>query len=196
MTVLSKLKWILGILMVFLIILTTNLIDQSNFLQVRNSITSIYEDRLIANDLIIKMLKHTSDFELALCNHNTLSKGSHNDLVNENFKLLMLAYEETNLTPEEEMLYGSFREKVVQAEQLQQDLTSESEQKPAELLRQIERMEQDLYGLSEIQLKEGRKQVQLSQRAFITVQLFTRIEIYILIILAIVVQIIVIYKPK
>jgi len=48
----NKAKWILGILMVFVLIIATNLIDKNNFLKVRDSVVTIYEDRLVAKDLI------------------------------------------------------------------------------------------------------------------------------------------------
>jgi hypothetical protein len=47
MTVFNRLKWILGILMVFVVILATNLLDRNNFLRVRDSVVAIYEDRLV-----------------------------------------------------------------------------------------------------------------------------------------------------
>jgi hypothetical protein len=45
-------------------------------------------------------------------------------------------------------------------------------------------------------LEEGSRQLKISRRAIDTIELFTQIEIYILIFLAIIVQIIVMYKPK
>lgn len=62
----NKLKWILGILMVFVLIIATNLIDKNNFVRVRDSVVTIYEDRLVANDLIFEMLKSVQEKELAV----------------------------------------------------------------------------------------------------------------------------------
>ncbi|PKP42222.1 MAG: chemotaxis protein, partial [Bacteroidetes bacterium HGW-Bacteroidetes-12] len=42
----------------------------------------------------------------------------------------------------------------------------------------------------------GSRQMSISKRALDTVELFTQIEIYVLVFLAIVIQIIVMYKPK
>ena len=53
----NKLKWILGIFVVFLLIVATNLIDRNNFVRIRESIETIYEDRLIADDLIFELSK-------------------------------------------------------------------------------------------------------------------------------------------
>src|SRR5690606_29299306 len=62
----NKIKWILGILMVFVLIITTNLIDRNNFIRVRDSVVTIYEDRLIANDLIFEISKLVQEKEMAV----------------------------------------------------------------------------------------------------------------------------------
>jgi hypothetical protein len=64
------------------------------------------------------------------------------------------------------------------------------------LISLISTVKENLYDLSKIQLNEGRRQMSISQRAIDTVELFTQIEIYLLIFLAIVIQIIILYKPK
>lgn len=66
MTFYNKIKWVLGILMIFFIIIATNLIDKNNFVRVRDSVVTIYEDRLIANDLIFEMLKSVQQKEVAI----------------------------------------------------------------------------------------------------------------------------------
>ncbi|MGB5942285.1 MAG: hypothetical protein WBG71_05340 [Leeuwenhoekiella sp.] len=57
-------------------------------------------------------------------------------------------------------------------------------------------MKTNLDDLAKIQLDEGSRQMSISKRAVDTVELFTQIEIYLLVFLAIVVQIIVMYNPK
>ena len=53
----------------------------------------------------------------------------------------------------------------------------------------------DLDDLSQIQMREGRMQMAISQRAIDVVELFTQIEIYLLIFLAIAIQLVIIYQP-
>jgi len=60
MTFFNKIKWTLGILMVFVLIVTTNLIDRNNFVRVKDSVVSIYEDRLVAKNLILEFMKNLS----------------------------------------------------------------------------------------------------------------------------------------
>ena len=78
----NKLKWILGILMVFVLIIATNLIDKNNFVRVRDSVVTIYEDRLVANDLIFEMLKSVQEKEwkgVVVVHPPSTSKGTGND---------------------------------------------------------------------------------------------------------------------
>jgi len=45
-------------------------------------------------------------------------------------------------------------------------------------------------------MNEGKRQMSISKRAIDSIELFTQLEIYVLIFLGVVVQVIVIYKPK
>ena len=64
------------------------------------------------------------------------------------------------------------------------------------MFKQIAKIKKNLEDLSKIQLLEGSKQMSISKKAIDSVELFTQIEIYLLIFLAIVIQIIVMYNPK
>ena len=55
MSILNKAKWIIGILLVVGLIIATNLIDKKNFEQIRNSVVTIYEDRLLAKEIIFEI---------------------------------------------------------------------------------------------------------------------------------------------
>jgi len=52
--------------MIFILIIATNLIDKNNFVRVKDSVVAIYEDRLIANDLIFEISNSIREKEVAL----------------------------------------------------------------------------------------------------------------------------------
>jgi len=52
--------------MVFVLIIATNLIDRNNFTRVKDSVITIYEDRLVANDLIFEMSNSFQEKEIAV----------------------------------------------------------------------------------------------------------------------------------
>ena len=64
------------------------------------------------------------------------------------------------------------------------------------MLHYLQSIKANLNNLSKIQLIEGSRQMSISKRAIDTIELYTQIEIYVLVFLAIIIQIIVMYKPK
>ena len=61
---------------------------------------------------------------------------------------------------------------------------------------QLTLIKDNLEDLAEIQIEEGKRELFESQRAIASVDLFTHLEIYALILIAIVIQVVVMYNPK
>ncbi|WP_066219661.1 MCP four helix bundle domain-containing protein [Formosa haliotis] len=196
MAFLNKLKWILGILMIFILIMATNLIDRNNFIRVRDSVVTIYEDRLIANDLIFEMLKSVHQKELALTVSDSTFFSSHNANVNTHLQSLVMRFEQTKLTPEEEVVFEDLKSNLSGLKDAETQYLSSGFSNRTPVIGTIEDLKANLDDLSKIQLNEGSRQMSISKRALDSVQLFTQIEIFMLVFLAIVVQIIVMYNPK
>lgn len=192
----NKLKWILGILMVFVIIIATNLIDKDNFVRVRDSVVTIYEDRLIANDLIFEMLKTVHQKELAVSTSDSTFFKTQNSKVNENLQSLVSRFEQTKMTAEESNVFNDLKRNVQSLIDSESQLLNPNYRYNLKVAKHIENLKTNLDNLSKIQLNEGSIQMSISKRALDTVELFTQIEIYVLVFLAIVIQIIVMYKPK
>jgi hypothetical protein len=192
----NKLKWILGILMIFVLIVTTNLIDKNNFVRVRDSVVTIYEDRLVAKNLIFEMSKIIQEKELAIALSDSSFFKNKNTKCNGDLQLLVAKFEETKLTTEESRIFSNFKAGlqsllVSETEFLKSDYTDKKV-----LNDEIANVKDYLNDLAQIQLSEGGRQLAISKRAVESIELFTQIEIYILVFLAIVIQIIVMYKPK
>lgn len=192
----NKLKWILGILMVFVLIIATNLIDKNNFVRVRDSVVTIYEDRLVANDLIFEMLKSVQEKELAVAISDSTFFDSKNSKVNHNIEALVSRFEETKLTSQEENVFTDLKQNVKLLVDAETKFLNSSYADNSMVIKHIESLKTNLSDLSKIQLTEGNRQMSISKRALDSVELFTQIEIFILVLLAIVIQIIVMYNPK
>ncbi|WP_159020579.1 MCP four helix bundle domain-containing protein [Algibacter sp. L3A6] len=192
----NKLKWILGILMVFVLIIATNLIDKNNFVRVRDSVVTIYEDRLVANDLIFEMLKSVQEKELAVAISDSTFFDSKNSKVNHNIEALVSRFEETKLTSQEENVFTDLKQNVKLLVDAETKFLNSNYADNANVIKHIESLKTNLSDLSKIQLTEGNRQMSISKRALDSVELFTQIEIFILVLLAIVIQIIVMYNPK
>lgn len=196
MTIYTKIKWILGVLMIFLLIIITNLIDKENFKRINNSVTNIYEDRLIAKDIIFTLytninLKH----DAVLVNDIDFYK-KKNRKINYQIDSLLQKFNQTNLTLEEHRVFNTLKQQVHALNRLEQQSNDHFINEKDAILHQIKTIENTLYNLSKIQLKEGERQVSLSNKALSTIELFTQIEIYILVFLAIFVQVVILYNPK
>lgn len=191
MELFNKIKWVLSVLLVFFLILTTNLIDKENFRRVKNSIVTIYEDRIVANDLIFEYLLLIHEKELAVASSDTDFFKERNAQVKKKIENLTSRYLTTKLTDREAVVFEMFREDLSKLERIEASMDVDK----ATYDNLLFDIKEKLNELSKIQLKEGRNQVALSKEAFDDVELFTQLEIYILIFLAIVVQIIILYKP-
>ena len=190
----NKIKWLLGISMVFVLIVTTNLIDRNNFIQVKDSVTSLYEDRLVAKNIIYDMSVSIHDLELAIVIDSSFQAENKIEATKDHLENLIDRFETTKLTKEEQKVFEKFKQGV-------QDLSASStpgsrESTSQQLMQNTQLLKQKLNDLAEIQLAEGGVQMGITKKAVETVELFTSIEIYVLIFLAIVIQIIILYDPK
>ena len=188
----NKLKWILGISVVFLLIIATNYVDRSNFRRVQESIKTIYEDRLVAQDLIYQMsqIVHQKILDLSLMDsvrHQTTGPQENAEMQ----KLLDRFYE-TRLTSRESEILSDLSANF----KLLQDMEQSSGIRHPRYQSHLLEMESNINNLSAIQLDEGRRQMFAGQKAVKSIDLLTTIEVYVLVFLAILVQIIVLYNPS
>ena len=196
MTLFSKVKWVLGVLIVFVLIIATNLIDRENFSHMKDSVVSIYEDRLIAKSLIYDLSKALQEKELAFVTSNTNFYTTENIKVNKEIDVLIGRFGETGLTKTERKVLQDLIENFEKLK-VSEKVCVESEFTITEQTRNLLAVvEVNLDDLSKIQMSEGRRQMAISQKAIDVVELFTQIEIYLLIFLAVAIQLVIIYQPK
>ena len=191
----SKLKWILGIAMIFMLIMSTNLIDRNNFLRVRDSIVTIYEDRLVAKDIIFDMSKAIQTKRNALMLGDSLFFQSGNVKINTDLLYLIERFEQTKLTTAENRVFQKLKTEFseLQSQETSHDQSDEAKRKM--LIVKLDRLDETLDKLSEIQMQEGRRQMKVGKSAVSAVELYTQIELYLLLALAIVIQVIILYTP-
>ena len=95
--------------MIFILIIATNLIDKNNFIRVKDSVVAIYEDRLIANDLIFEISNSIREKEVALAISDSVFFSNRNKIINENIQFNVLRFEETKLTIDEGKIFKNFK---------------------------------------------------------------------------------------
>jgi len=193
----NKIKWILGISMVFFLILATNYVDRNNFRLVQDSIETIYEDRLIAHNLVFKMSLAIQEKVMAKTIAEPNLFVQQNKVANAELEQLTEAFRNTKLTPKEAVVFEDFEANFLEIRELEKAVTDEGKKlDEAAYTKELEQLNKNINALSEIQLDEGKRQLFIGKRAVETAEFLTTIEVYVLIFLAILVQIIVIYNPK
>lgn len=197
MSVINKIKWILGISVVFLLILLTNLIDRNNFKKIKFAVESIYEDRLIAKGLLYDISNLLHEKEIAFLKQDTIFFNQKNMAVNASIDELIRVFSNTRLTDAEkkslEMLFRNFEKLKTIQNNTESVLSGDDER----WINQLGKVKEDINRLSKIQITEGEKQLFQGRKAMDVMDLFSTIEIYFLIFLALVVQFIVFYSfPK
>jgi len=159
-------------------------------------VVTIYEDRLVANVLIFETLKSVLQKELAVSLSDTTFFKSQNSKINNNLKSLVSRFEQTKLTLEEANVFSDLKKNVKLLLDSESRFLKSDYSDRSSVVNHIEDLKINLNDLFEIQLNEGSRQMSISKRAVDTLELFTQIEIYILAFLAILIQIIIMYKRK
>lgn len=191
----NKVKWVLGITMIFVLVITTNLIDRNNFVRVKDSVVNIYEDRLVAKGLIYKISKSIHKKELAILKNDTAFFQVDNRMINQNIKTNIESFEQTKLTLEEADIFENLKNNLERLNKVEKNYIDYTDKKKSKILNLLNGINKNLDDLSNIQLNEGSRQMSISKKAIENVELFTQLEIYFLIGLAILIQIIIIYRP-
>jgi hypothetical protein len=190
-------KWTLGLLLVFGLILATNLIDKKNFNKVADALESIYEDRLVAKGFIyeLSLLIHDKELAIAASDTTRYKQGA----ADSNVKIgeLMARYSETNLTGEEVEAFDRLAEDLEKLRRIEgrvlSDKSAPGEKDNITLIKAVlTQIREDLHILSKIQISEGERQMQKGKSAVESIGFLTQMEIYLLIGLGIVIQILLI----
>lgn len=196
MTLFNKIRWVASILLVFLIVLVTNLIDRNNFNRLNYSVTTIYEDRIIASDLLFEMLLFVQEKKVAIISLDSLFFQERNEKNNRGIEGLIEKYNNTKLTEKEQLIFNNLKNELNSLKNLEKQYILSESKNNSILLKKTDQIVQHLHDLSKVQLEEGRRQVFVSNKTMDTINLFTQMETIFLILMAILIQIIILYKPK
>ena len=193
---LNKLKWLLIVGVVFTLVLATNLIDRRNFRNINNSVVSIYEDRLVIKNTILDMATAINQKEVAFLTKDTSSIKAINEKLTNTLKSDLLKFNRSNVTDKEAECLDQLNKNLelmfdVESQLLQNQFASLDSYKTI-----IERVNSNMDVLAHIQMMEGKRQFISSQRNMVTVELFTQLEIYFLILLAVIALIIIFRKTQ
>jgi uncharacterized membrane protein YidH (DUF202 family) len=194
----SKIKWSVGLILVILLIVATIFIDRNNFQRIQDSVYSIYEDRLIAKDFIFDIQIKIHEKEMLLAQRQDSILASKSTPSRETILELVEGFSNTGLTREEKRVLSNLNEEVSSLFTIEnsyhkatnENLTSKR------FKEQIKTITNTLSQLSDIQISEGKRQMQVGKKAMESIELLTQLEVWIMVFLGVMVQFIILYNPK
>ncbi|WP_292900654.1 MCP four helix bundle domain-containing protein [Nonlabens sp.] len=191
-------KWSAGLLLVIVLIVFTNFIDQKNFQRIQDSVDSIYKDRLIAKDLLFDIQLEIHDKELLLAENKDAILLSNRSASEKKIQNFLQSFSNTALTRDEEQIFEHLKEEIRALFSMEMAYlpTENSQPSSAQLKSQAKKINAIVAQLSDIQIAEGQRQMQLGRKAMESIDLLTQLEIWVMIILGVLIQFVILYSPK
>ncbi len=195
----NKLNIVLGLVAVFLLVLGTNRIDQSHFNTAQEALTTVYEDRVIAQDYLYKMslLNRLKEEQ-----YRNDAAQSTIERTNKEFQELIEAFAQTKLTIKETEYLSNLRS-TFQTISEQERAYFASNNTDRSLLnmsklasRDLQDLQQVLNGLARIQLSESKNITSSAQKSLSMNNVVSWLEIGVLIAIGILIQYIIFYRTK
>ena len=196
MLLFKKIKWFLGVLGVFLLILATNLIDKNNFIQVEGSVDNIYNERLLAKELLLDVAIKFHKKEMAYSLNDSTYLLTQNDTVNAEISKLLETFDRVGSTEKEDFILNNLNKNHTKLIKLESNSSSKETLYTPECAEIFSAINSNIIELAAEQIKEGENQNSIARRAIEKVKLFSQIEIYFLIFLGLLLQFIILYNPK
>jgi cell division protein FtsX len=197
----NKIKWAVGLLFVFFLILATNLLDRRHIEGVRNSVSTMYEDRLVVKNLIYNVSTLTEEKRIAFLLSDADFYIKKSTVINDSIYTLLDKFSNTSLTYNEkkylERLRNDFKNiEIIEKQPLNDSSIVKNPEWRNKMETQLSYLRKNLDRLAIIQVEEGKRELVRVNRAFSTIDLFTNIEIMFLIVIGLIVQIIILYPVK
>jgi len=196
MIIFQKLKWFFAVLGIFLIILATNLIDKKNFVRVEESVETIYNERLLAKELLLNVSIQFHQKELAYALNDSIYLRFENNVVNTKINELLQMFVRAKSTKEEKTIMDELNENHAKLIQLESNSQLKDRLYSSDCAEIFSAINANIIALSAEQVKEGKLQKFNARDAVDRIKLFSKIEIYILIFLALILQGVILYNPK
>jgi hypothetical protein len=173
----EKIRTILGLVMVILLVFITNRLDQKHFEDVQGTITTIYEDRVVAQYDLFQLTNLLYDHQLKMSEGEIVAFDKNGEV-----DRVMTEYGQTTLTKREEEIFGRLKEnlnKLSASEFIPQGPATETA---------FARIHENLEELSAIQVKESKTLKIQAQDSLDSSNLMSNMEMILIIIFGVVLQ--------
>ncbi|SOE19736.1 Four helix bundle sensory module for signal transduction [Spirosomataceae bacterium TFI 002] len=193
----KKFERITALILLLIIVITTNVMDNTSFKIVEDSVNNIYEDRLVAYDLTYKMYSEVMERRMALSQNDLSHFQSNTAKFESSIGDLIAQYSNTKLTQKEDenfkALQSQFSELKVLESRLVGSKTSENSLKEVEV--KTAKIIESLQSLAAIQISEGKRQLNKSKQAIYSSNVLSKIEIVSMIVISLIIVFLIIKDP-
>ncbi|MBF4984339.1 hypothetical protein FNJ87_08380 [Nonlabens mediterrranea] len=201
LTTSGRINITLGLLAVFLLILGTNRLDKRHFETAQSVVTSIYNDRVVAQDYIYKMnnLIHEKQHHYMQPSYTT------NLNINKELDILINLFAGTELTANEDKTFQTFitnyellkKKEETYFKKINEQSKLSSTGNSIYLIpfyEESEVLKSDLNNLAFIQVTESKNIIGIAQKSLNNNQLISSMEIYSLLVIGIIILVIIFYR--
>ncbi len=190
MSLMQRLETGFALAIVFMLIFATNRMDEQHFKQVQDTLNTVFEDRVLAQDYIyrIENLIHQESLRLAVGN---LEVPAQED---EDLEALLQKFAVTKLTMAERRHFESL---LADSEKLRavKGANIPTEEKVVQLQHSITRMDKALDQLAKVQVEESQRLTNIAQMSLDSTDLTSKVEIGFLIVIGVMLQLLVFLRP-
>lgn len=190
----QKFNLALALLAVFFLILATNLVDRRHFETAQEALTSVYEDRVVAQHYIFEISTIVYQKEQQFIENNTNKWSVENDA---RIEELIEQFAGTKLTTSERRQFESLKEHLTTLERIETKYRENSINNNTQIIPEIfKHIKNDLNDLAETQILESKSKMFLAQKSLNTTNLLSNLELGLLIIVGIAIQFVIFYRIK
>lgn len=190
----QKFNLALALLAVFFLILATNLVDRRHFETAQEALTSVYEDRVVAQHYIFEISTIVYQKEQQFIENNTNKWSVENDA---RIEELIEQFAGTKLTTSERRQFESLKEHLTTLERIETKYRENSTHNNTQVIPEIfKHIKNDLDDLAETQILESKSKMFLAQKSLNTTNLLSNLELGLLIIVGIAIQFVIFYRIK
>ena len=183
--------------MAFLLVLGSNRLDQRHFSTVQNTVNSVYEDRVVVQDLIYQINNTFQKKELRLALESDFK---HTMSENQKVEQLLVDFGMTKLTQKESRILNELSRRFYELQNLENKLAKPTNALEADLdiiaIKKLDQMQQNLDALAKIQLSESEQLIKLSNKSLGMNILLSKLEVVFLILFGIAMLFLIFYPQK
>lgn len=177
----EKVRTVLALIIVIGLVFTTNRLDKRHFEQVQENITSIHEDRVLAQDYLFDLSNIFHERRLRMTQGELVSFENDNEI-----EVILDKYRATYLTSKEKELFQRLTTNLNQLEQLGAATYGSAEgNTPHAILKRIDKI---LAELSDIQVRESKSLKLRAQKSLESNLLVSNLEIILVVVIGIILQ--------